>query len=223
MQAFYLEIQNYTGIPDSQLNVRDVSDVYDTLISQQSNGLPFPCWVTENIYSRLENILDYAFYARSVSKVLQRLRSGMMFKELVSIFFDSSNETRVNIYATVSFQRFQSTKAQFWQHDDFISTFLSALGVYNGITPGFGKVNWEESPTYKSLGSTVILELHSPDRGGRIQKPYVRALYYNDSRLAEPYLLKLTKCSQNAPCTVDKFYEMAQQFIPDDWNKECEN
>lgn len=66
-------------------NITDIiqaENVYDTLFIEGENNMALPPWVDPRILTPLKRITDYTFYFDFSTKLLQRLRAGLFFKDL---------------------------------------------------------------------------------------------------------------------------------------------
>ena len=109
-------------------------------------------------------------------------------------------------------------------HDTSIATILNSLKVFNGLAPPYA--------------SAVLLELFKREEG----QHFVRLAYKNDTEVglfliifmvgkfifisiivnyqqATPYPLTLPGCDNL--CPLEKFKQLTQSLVPDDWSEEC--
>ncbi|XP_050996156.1 prostatic acid phosphatase [Acomys russatus] len=84
-------------------------------------------------------------------------------------------------------------------HDTTVCGLQMALDVYNGILPPYA--------------SCHIMELYS-DEGGHFVE-----MYYRNETQHEPYPLTLPGCTHS--CPLEKFVELLDPVIPQDWSTEC--
>ncbi|XP_008823310.1 prostatic acid phosphatase isoform X1 [Nannospalax galili] len=84
-------------------------------------------------------------------------------------------------------------------HDTTVSGLQMALDVYNGLLPPYA--------------SCHIMELHHEDG------EYFVEMYYRNETQHEPYPLTLPGCAHS--CPLEKFAELLDPVIPEDWSEEC--
>ncbi|KAM4821514.1 prostatic acid phosphatase [Thomomys bottae] len=84
-------------------------------------------------------------------------------------------------------------------HDTTVSGLQMALDVYNGILPPYA--------------SCHLMELYL-EKG-----EYFVEMYYRNETQHEPYPLMLPGCTQS--CPLEKFEELVNPVIPQDWATEC--
>lgn len=85
-------------------------------------------------------------------------------------------------------------------HDSTVATVLAAMTVYNKLMPPYASV--------------VMVELHE------IHNDYVVKVFYRNDTSVKPYELILDDC--NSPCILDSFIMAVAEFIPNDWDAECQ-
>ncbi|XP_055485789.1 prostatic acid phosphatase isoform X1 [Psammomys obesus] len=84
-------------------------------------------------------------------------------------------------------------------HDTTVSGLQMALDVYNGILPPYA--------------SCHIMELYHDERGHFVE------MYYRNETQHEPHPLTLPGCTHS--CPLEKFSELLDPVIPEDWSTEC--
>ncbi|RWS06936.1 lysosomal acid phosphatase-like protein 3, partial [Dinothrombium tinctorium] len=117
-----------------EANITDVFGVrviFSNLLIERSTGYKLPNWLNSSLMEQLKTLAGYSFYFTASTKVLQKLRAGMLIDEILTKFqsFNSNGAKKLNdkkklyIYST---------------HDTKITALLSALGVFNNLPPYFG-------------------------------------------------------------------------------------
>lgn len=161
---------------------------------------PMPKWINELGNDTLDRLKQFELNGfKWSSKKLQRLRAGLMFKELTTNMKNivkSNNSDKHLIKKVYSYST----------HDSIIVTILQSLGLYSGIPP--------------SYGSALLFELHQID-----SKYFVQLFYANVTPILKISELNLKVCHLNESqsiCKLENFIESVNEFIPNDWHKECQ-
>lgn len=89
------------------------------------------------------------------------------------------------------------------QHDTTVAALLSALNLYDGISPAYS--------------SAVMVELYSDENDD--QKDMTVRILYRFGQSTEPRVLKLSNCTEY--CPLDQFIKTTAGVIPGDLNKAC--
>lgn len=99
---------------------------------------------------------------------------------------------------------------------------LISLEIPHNTYPDFGQYKLLEA-TFETkshfVGSTIIFEL----RKNHKNDSYVEAFYFNDTTTSDIHPLPIRKCTEKGICTPKMFHEAVIEFVPTDWNKECNN
>ncbi|XP_001648000.2 testicular acid phosphatase homolog [Aedes aegypti] len=85
-------------------------------------------------------------------------------------------------------------------HDTSVVNLLNGLGLFTPHNPPFA--------------ACVLVELRKPSS----DSPYV-SVYYKDSS-EDPEALNISNCGPR--CPLEKMFELYQDIIPEDWERECE-
>jgi hypothetical protein len=67
------------------LNITDIiaaEEVFDTLLIEKENNYPLPRWVDDSTYKSLKEISDMTFYFDYSTKLIQRLRTGLLLEDM---------------------------------------------------------------------------------------------------------------------------------------------
>jgi hypothetical protein len=197
-KEFIEEVGNKTGAKYTKL--RELDFLYDTLHIETSFEEPLeePKWlrvVGNGTLERLKQFELKAFEFDWSSKKVQRLRGGLILKELL---LNMRNAT------DLSKQKSMKKVYSYATHDTLLVTVLHALGLYNGIPPNYG--------------SALLFELHRNSKNESLVNLFYADLVPN--LRIDP--LRLTICGANqTSCELNRFADSIKEFIPDDWEKEC--
>jgi len=194
MKSTLQYVHDNSGTPTMDLIVAE--EVFDTLLIEREYNMKLPAWVDNYVYAQLADIMAKTFVFEGMTREIQRLRTGLLLKDMLEKLTNSTfGGKRLYVYST---------------HDTQLSVFLSALNVYNNLSPPFG--------------SAIMLEIYQ----NQTQEPYLKTFYLNVTESESPYELELKDCgpasnAQKTRCTVSNFQKMVSDLIPDNWEEECEN
>ena len=195
----------YWNVSPSPL--RPLEFLSTTLRVERENNLEMPEWADNNTLKHLRDLEIHAFYYDWKSPQIQRLRAGLILKELAQNMLNRAdeivNKTTNNVKNLYVYET----------HDVNQVVLMQALNVYDlpevNITP----------PTYTA---SLVFELHQTDNDF-----VVKLLYFKDVKLSNHSIddfveLKLVNCDPEGKCTLKKFIESIDNLIPNDWELECE-
>ena len=196
---FLQELSQLVGVKQIR-TLLDCKNVYDHLITEYERGYKWSdsnIWSPEyekSIFERLLPLTELLWFNEWNSTVVQRLRAGPLIEEL------TKNMKQV----VVSSQN--SKKVYLYStHDSMIALLLHSLQVFNNKTI--------------PLSASLLFELHENPNNEYFLKIY----YFNDTLSGQsPHLLRLPKCDFNENCSINQFFELSEQLIPEDWDKECQ-
>ncbi|XP_018495381.1 lysosomal acid phosphatase [Galendromus occidentalis] len=147
-KSLYSNLSRWTGA-----NITDwesAGRIYDTIMIERLYGLNVPQWAIDS-YDELENQEDLSFIWYAKSPILQRLRAGLLAKEILNNMLLSvtknSNDVRIHMYST---------------HDTEIASLLQLFDVFDGKAPRYC--------------ATVLVELWQDVSGGN----YSVKIYYSN-------------------------------------------
>lgn len=189
-KAFYAWLGEKTGVDHE--NINNIWQIADTLFCEKSHNFTLAGWVNNTVYSKLRSLLDYQFELLYYTKELQRLKGGPLLGEMID---NMRNKTRK--YNPIAAKMFMYSA-----HDTTVASLLSALQVFNDI-----------SPPYAAM---VILELHQNTTGN-----YFVRLYYKNSTTNLDFMNSLTIPGCTQSCSLETFIQLTKLVIPTDWLKEC--
>lgn len=187
--------------------------LFDTLLIERMHNLELPTWVDDYVYAQLNDIFTKTFLFSSLTRKIQRLRTGLLLKDIAAHLQQPNfGNRKLYIYST---------------HDTQLVVFLNALGVYNDLAPPFG--------------ASVMLEVHqrTPTDKPYLRLFYLNQtetntpheLRLNDCINDDSDLIttnprssnRLHQHSEVGVCTVSKWIHSIEGLIPGDWEKECDN
>lgn len=196
---FIAELEQKSG--QKLTTLRQLDYLYETIATEMSfdDPKPAPHWITQlgnNTLDRLKQFQLNAFKWDWSSRTVQRLRAGLLLQELISNMKNAANG-RTEIKKVYSYST----------HDTLIVAVLQALDLYSGTPP--------------SYGSSLLFELHRIDN-----KYFVHLFYANVTPVLTYSQLGLRNCRSTQTesfCELNRFVESVSQFIPNDWEKECQS
>ncbi|CAG2161546.1 unnamed protein product [Oppiella nova] len=113
------DILNYVS-SNTGLNITDLNgaeEVFDTLLIEKENGYPLPRWASDaTTYEKLSQISDMTFYFDFSTQLVQRLRTGLLLKDIIKHMNETVNR----------------------KHDTQLALLLNALNVFDRKSPPFG-------------------------------------------------------------------------------------
>jgi hypothetical protein len=205
-KEFIEKVSNKTGVKYTKL--KELDYLYDTLYTETNfdDPIKLPDWLKDVGDPNLEKLRLFqlnAFKYETSSKKIQRLRAGLILKELTQNMKNASDLTK---------QKTMKKVYSYATHDTLIVSILQAFGIYSGIPP--------------SYGSALLFELHQNSDN----QSFVQLFYANVTQNVTPNVkpsvtineINLTICASNLTnCDLSKFLDSVKDFIPDDWHKEC--
>lgn len=189
-------VKDNTGLPE--VDIIKAEQVFDSLLIEKEYNLKLPSWVDRHVYTQLQEISDKSFVFSAMNREVQRLRTGLLLKEIIENFAKPDfGGKRLYVYST---------------HDTQLSVFLSALDVYNGLAPPFG--------------SAVMLEIYQNQTDEPYLRTFY--LNDTASERPIELELKScpqtwTNGAKKAVCTLTSFQQTVGDLIPGDWEEECRN
>jgi hypothetical protein len=213
----------------------------DCLFIEQSQGWPLPAWATDKVMEELKDISDMSFYFAGMTKKIQRLRTGVFFKDLVEHFETHARgiqikQTSKSITERKAMETLLPAKQQQKQskrqdeddtgptkklflystHDTMVSVLLQALNQYNMLAPPYA--------------ATLIFELHkhcfnssvvSCSSYGTNEHFYVKIFYLNETDTEVLHPILPLGCQSTAKCPLDNFVSALRPLFIHDWESEC--
>lgn len=179
-------VSNQTGY-----NVTDIyslSDVEEALLCDKSHNLSVPSWV-DPIWDQMVQLQAMKFYYEYAIPPLTRLTGGPLLGHMIG-----------NMNLKTSGQIEKRKAFVYSSHDTSVVAFLSALGVWDVISPPYA--------------CAVFVELQKLSDGTH----GVQVFYRNDTTV-EPYELIIPNCG--SPCPLDQLISLSADIIPEDIVKEC--
>jgi len=177
-----------------QIDVSTMFKIRDPLICEKSHNMTLPDWVLNGTtYEDIGKVSDYGMGWNFNTREKARLTGGALVGRMIeNMKLFSSPQKRSETQEPVRKVYLYSA------HDTTLSAFMSALGVFNGISPDYS--------------SAVMVELFQS--GGGLE---VRVMYRFGQN--EPHALILPGCEEF--CPLDKFIRLTHDVIPEDIVKEC--
>ncbi|XP_064613887.1 lysosomal acid phosphatase-like isoform X2 [Liolophura sinensis] len=157
---FYIFVGEKTGLGHE--NISNIWPVADTLYCESRHNFSLPSWVNSSIINKLRTLESFSFTLMYNTTLLQRLKGGPLLK----VMLENMNNKINRINGTLDAER--ARMYMYSAHDTTVAALLSALGVFNDISPPYA--------------ASVILELHEDPANTY----YVKVFYNNGS---QPMLL----------------------------------
>ena len=197
-KEFLEEISKAAGENISKLG--DADSLYQalTIESRDFDYWWSHLWTKEEqtkIMEQLKAIADFDYETQWSSKIIQKLRSGILIEEIyknIKHFIDGTSNNRFYHYSA---------------HDITVAPMLHLLGSFNNKVVPFG--------------STIIFELHQQNDGQK--NHFVKIYYLNETYVGNPHLLKIGICNGQTQCSYDEFHNNIQEFFVKEFDDECDN
>ncbi|KAE9551550.1 hypothetical protein FO519_005243 [Halicephalobus sp. NKZ332] len=203
----YLEIvANHTGDPPNDFH--SLGNTFDALNIEKLHNLTLPLWVTDDLYSTLENftyhLIDFMngspdFGKNEVTELIM-LQGGVLLNEMIQ----NMEKSIKNNGTGTKFHMYSG-------HDTGIAAHLRAFGAKEGA---IGR----ETPQMSSMS---VVELWDGDG-----KPYIKLLYSDNSTVPFRDVTKsIGDCGSGDKCDFQTFKERSQKYIatPEDIVQKCNN
>ncbi|CAH3021129.1 unnamed protein product, partial [Porites evermanni] len=168
--------------------------IRDPLISEESQNMTLPDWVLNGTtYKDLGTVGDFSMMWNFNTREKARLTGGALVGRMIE---------NMKLVLSPPNPKEPVRKAYLYSaHDTTVSAFLSALQVFDGISPDFS--------------SAAILELFSSTK--EVLNLSVRVLYRFGQHV--PKILTLPGCEEF--CPLERFIELTADVIPENVEKEC--
>ncbi|CAO2633765.1 Prostatic acid phosphatase [Lemmus lemmus] len=167
------------------------SKVYDPLYCEGVHNFTLPSWATEDAMTKLRELSELSLLSL-YGIHKQKEKSRLQGGVLVS-------EILKNMKTATQSQKYRKF-VMYSAHDTTVSGLQMALDVYNGILPPYA--------------SCHIMELYQEEGGQHFVE-----MYYRNETQHELYPLTLPGCTHS--CPLEKFAELLDPVIPEDWSTEC--
>ncbi|KAI5710521.1 hypothetical protein M8J75_009296 [Diaphorina citri] len=173
--------------------VADLGLLVDALKSEAADGLKLPDWVSEIYDSTLLGFLDILMNVIVTTAEQKRLITGPLLKQILDNMSAKSKGTLKPNHKMVLYSG----------HD------FSILGLLGSITKSKKLIPQPE------FGASLAFEMYrSESNQYTVKVKYLRS--FNDET---PQDISIPDCG--SPCTLEKFIEISQYVIPEDWEQEC--
>ncbi|RWS05022.1 lysosomal acid phosphatase-like protein, partial [Dinothrombium tinctorium] len=207
-QESYKDLFDYLTLNTGR-NVTDMfiaEQIHDCLLIEKENGFELPPWVNHKVLTQLIKITANSFYFDFSTKLLHRLRAGLILKDIRRRFKDISADPLKKSSSYLEENSHPNTVKKLFiysTHDTLLAALLNALGVFNMQAPPYG--------------SSIIFELHSENESDHI----IKAFYLNETQSENPWPLLLPTCSSMKYCKLGVFLHNTEELVPENWRKEC--
>lgn len=203
-KAFIDQIANFTGSDklSNETTLKELKHIADTLKCEIENGRDENVRKLENQFGKNNTVIsqlhEFALMALNydfkTQKIL-RLRAGPMLGELVK-----NINNVINLSETRKFFIYST-------HDTAIVPLMKALGVYDGPL---------------KYGEGLVFELYH-DKSISQYQLNISYIHHDKDYETTFHHLQLPKCISHLFCTFNEFNSSISEFVPDNWNKECQN
>ncbi|XP_067649330.1 prostatic acid phosphatase-like [Haliotis asinina] len=194
-KGFYEFITSVTGV--SHESIADIWQIADTLFCEKLHNVSWPSWVNSTVYKKLRDLESWGFDLMYYGKEESRLKGGPLLSHWINLTREKIKNQTTDI---VKMNMFSA-------HDTTVAAVLSALRVYNKLSPPYT--------------STVIMELHQNTLGDFYVEMYFRNTTSRDPNDdTQPYNLTIPGC--DFKCPFNQFVSLTRDMVPTDWKKECD-
>ncbi|XP_054165608.1 prostatic acid phosphatase-like [Oppia nitens] len=194
---------DYVSI-NSGRNVTDLDSaekIFDVIAIEQQNGYKLPLWIDTPTFDALKDISDITFVLDFSTHLIQRLRTGLLLKDVINRAKEEISKNKNN---THSYNSIKKKIFIYSTHDTQLATLMNALHNFDNKSPPFG--------------STILIELRQSNSN------YTFNFYYMNDTYSKPIPLGLPNCTDHQnECSFTQFVESVNDLIPDDWDHECHN
>uniref|UniRef100_A0A0K0FLE0 Lysosomal acid phosphatase n=1 Tax=Strongyloides venezuelensis TaxID=75913 RepID=A0A0K0FLE0_STRVS len=202
-----LKVSEDSGIKVT--DIRDLKDLFDSLKIEKYHNLTLPSWVTDDLYSELEDVVNTVWdLLGGQSKIdipenteLIKLKGGNLLKTIIGNMENSRDIVKNNGVNQRKYNIFSA-------HDTTVAAFLRTLGAKDGVL-GNGE------PIFASI---VMVELWKDINSNF----FVQVIYSDD---AESQFRTITKyvsgCNKESYCPLDTFISRSDKYMPKNIDTEC--
>ncbi|XP_052637969.1 lysosomal acid phosphatase [Harpia harpyja] len=189
---FLQMVANETGIRDVSLEC--VWSVYDTLFCEQAHKMDLPAWVTPDVMTRLKQLKDFGF--EFLFGIHNRVEKARLQGGVLL------NHIRKNLTKAANVSAHQNLKLLAYSaHDTTLVALQMALDVYNKIQAPYA--------------SCHLFELYQEDDGN-----FSVEMFFRNESGKEPFPLTIPGCQHK--CPLQRFLELTDPVVPQDWEQECQ-
>ncbi|KAK2532357.1 Acp2 [Columba guinea] len=160
----------------------------------RAHKMDLPVWVTQDVMTRLKQLKDFGF------EFLFGIRSRVEKARLQGgVLLD---HIRKNLTKAANVSAHQNLKLLAYSaHDTTLVALQMALDVYNKIQPPYA--------------SCHLFELYQEDDGN-----FSVEMFFRNESGKEPFPLTIPGCQHK--CPLQRFLELTDAVVPQDWKQECE-
>uniref|UniRef100_A0A8D2MQM4 Lysosomal acid phosphatase n=1 Tax=Zonotrichia albicollis TaxID=44394 RepID=A0A8D2MQM4_ZONAL len=180
-----------TGIRD--ISLESIWSVYDTLFCEQAHKMDLPGWVTPEVMTHLKELKDFGFeFLFGIHNRVEKARlQGGVLLDHI----------RKNLTKAANASAHQNLKLLVYSaHDTTLVALQTALDVYNKIQAPYA--------------SCHLFELYQEDDGN-----FSVEMFYRNESGKEPFPLTIPGCQHK--CPLQRFLELTDPVVPQDWEQEC--
>ncbi|CAI2728205.1 unnamed protein product [Schistosoma spindalis] len=205
----FVELTNVAGIgPVNRHNIWSISDLITCMIA---HNLTLPDWCTDDFLAELHEVNRFYWVKKySSSDDIIRLEIGVFLNTFVKHIHSIIRGEQLNL--TYEYTLSTEHMMIYSAHDTDVTYVLAGFGVYNNQTINYA--------------STVILELHGPDKSGKESDYRIKLLYKKGWTDETGEYLTLPACKDQPGsngCPVNLVLEQIKPLLlsTDRFYKEC--
>ena len=246
----YLEkhrtLLNYLSLNTGD-NIKDIISalfIRDCLFIEQEAGLPLPAWATDKVMNQLKDISDHSFYFAGMTPKIQRLRTGVFFKDLVQKF-ETHVEGKANavkfvskginarVIANTKDKKHESVKKKdeddsgpekklflYSSHDTMVSVLLQAMNQFNMLAPPYAATLFFELHKHCFNSATLSTICSTPSSSKDF---YIKIFYLNETETEVLHPILPPGCKSTVNCPLSQFTKAVELLFIDDFESECES
>ncbi|XP_040455634.1 lysosomal acid phosphatase isoform X2 [Falco naumanni] len=189
---FLQMVANETGIRD--VSLESVWSVYDTLFCEQAHKMDLPVWATPDVMTQLRQLKDFGF--EFLFGIHSRVEKARLQGGVLL------GHIRKNLTKAANVSAHQNLKLLVYSaHDTTLVALQMALDVYNKIQAPYA--------------SCHLFELYQEDDGN-----FSVEMFFRNESGKEPFPLTIPGCQHK--CPLQRFLELTDPVVPQDWEQECQ-
>ncbi|XP_032919698.1 lysosomal acid phosphatase [Catharus ustulatus] len=188
---FLQMVAKETGIRN--ISLESIWSVYDTLFCEQAHKMDLPGWATPDVMTHLRELKDFGFeFLFGIHNRVEKARlQGGVLLDHI----------RKNLTKAANVSAHQNLKLLVYSaHDTTLVALQMALDVFNKIQAPYA--------------SCHLFELYQEDDGN-----FSVEMFYRNESGKEPFPLTIPGCQHK--CPLQRFLELTEPVVPQDWEQEC--
>ncbi|XP_052804852.1 prostatic acid phosphatase-like [Mya arenaria] len=193
-KMFYQYLGNVSGWDHE--NISNIWRIADTLYCEKSHNLTVNTWAdqkwnnTQTVFEKLRKLENFQFTLLYNGSEMSMLKGGPLLGRYIE-----------NMKNKMQFLNVATRMYMYSGHDTTVAALLSALGLFNDVSPQYT--------------ATVVVELHEDPS----KSFYVNIFYKNQTYNDKFVPLTLPGCAFD--CPFDQFVKLTKGAVPTDWKRQC--